>query len=119
VHGRPELHAEIEAVISGLSSEETIERLEGAGIANARMRTVQGFLDHPPLTARARWREVASPVGPLPALTPPATLDGDETVMLPVPEVGEHTATILTKLGYEDGEIAAFRGNAAPKGASR
>jgi crotonobetainyl-CoA:carnitine CoA-transferase CaiB-like acyl-CoA transferase len=38
--------------------------------------------------------------------------------MLPVPEVGEHTATILAELGYEDGEIAAFRGNAAPKGAS-
>jgi itaconate CoA-transferase len=56
VHGRPELHAEIEAAISDLSSEETIERLEGAGIANAWMRTVQGFLDHPPLTAHARWR---------------------------------------------------------------
>ena len=54
VENRSELHADREAVFSGLSSEETTERLEGAGIANARMCTVQGFLDHPQLAARDR-----------------------------------------------------------------
>ena len=41
--------AEIEAILEGISSEEAIERLENAKIANARMRTVGGFLDHPQL----------------------------------------------------------------------
>jgi itaconate CoA-transferase len=100
VENRDELHAEIESVFSGLSSEEAIERLEGAGVANARMRTVQQFLDHPQLEARDRWREFGSPVGPLRGLLPPATLAGAEPVMAPVPEVGEHNEEILAELGY-------------------
>jgi crotonobetainyl-CoA:carnitine CoA-transferase CaiB-like acyl-CoA transferase len=100
VENRDELHAEIESVFSGLSSEEVVERLEGAGVANARMRTVRQFLDHPQLEARNRWREFGSPVGPLRGLLPPATLDGAEPVMFPVPEVGEHNEKLLAELGY-------------------
>ena len=76
VENRPALHAEIEGVFHTLSSEEALEKLEGAGIANARMRTMKGFLDHPQLQARDRWREFGSPVGSLRALLPPATLAG-------------------------------------------
>jgi isochorismate pyruvate lyase len=69
------------------------------------MRTVRQFLDHPQLEARDRWREVGSPVGPLRALVPPATLAGTEPVMKPIPGIGEHTAEILSALrdGQEDG----------------
>src|SRR3712207_5590271 len=56
VKNRPALHDEIEAVFSGLSSGEVIGRLEDAGVANARMRDVRGFLEHPQLEARERWR---------------------------------------------------------------
>jgi itaconate CoA-transferase len=108
VRNRDALHAEIEGVFSGLSSEEVIERLEEAGIANARMRDVKGFLDHPQLEARDRWREFGSPVGPLRALLPPATLDGTEPVMSPIPEVGEHNGTILSELGYGEEEVSAL-----------
>jgi itaconate CoA-transferase len=59
------LHAAIEDILKQLSSEEALEPLDGAKIANARMRTVQDFLEHPQLEARDRWREVESPVGPL------------------------------------------------------
>ena len=97
---RDELHDEIERVFSGFSSEEVIERLEGAGVANARMRTVRQFLDHPQLEARNRWREFGSPVGPLRGLLPPATLAGVEPVMAPIPEIGEHNEKILAELGY-------------------
>src|SRR5215210_5704059 len=99
VANRAELHEEIEGVFSRLTEEEAIERLEGAGIANARMRTVRQFLDHPQLEARDRWREVDSPAGSLRALMPPATLAGTEPVMDPIPEVGEHTEEILAALG--------------------
>ena len=73
VANREALDKEIEGVFKRLSAEEVIERLEEAQIANARMRTVHGFLDHPQLEARDRWREVGSPAGPLRALLPPAT----------------------------------------------
>jgi itaconate CoA-transferase len=102
VENRDELHAEIENVFSGLSSERVIERLEGAGVANARMRTVRQFLDHPQLEARNRWREFGSPVGPLRGLLPPATLDGAEPIMTPIPEVGEHNEKLLAELGYRE-----------------
>ncbi len=106
VSNRDDLHKEIEAILEGLSSEEAIERLEAAKIANARMRTVQSFLDHPQLEARERWREVGSPVGPLRALIPPVTMQGVESAMKPIPEVGEHTDAILEELDLDDGTVA-------------
>jgi crotonobetainyl-CoA:carnitine CoA-transferase CaiB-like acyl-CoA transferase len=102
VENRDELHTEIEGVFSDLSSHEVIERLEGAGVANARLRTVRQFLDHPQLEARNRWREFGSPVGSLRGLLPPATLDGAEPVMAPIPEVGEHNEKLLAELGYRE-----------------
>jgi itaconate CoA-transferase len=106
VENRGALHAEIKGVFSGLTSEEVIERLEGAGVANARMRTVRQFLDHPQLDARNRWREFGSPVGPLRGLLPPATMDGAEPVMAPIPEVGEHNEKIIAEIGYGEGDGA-------------
>jgi crotonobetainyl-CoA:carnitine CoA-transferase CaiB-like acyl-CoA transferase len=103
VANRAELHAEIEAVLGRLSSDEAVERLEGAGIANARMRTIRRFLEHPQLEARDRWRELGSPTGPLRALLPPATLEGVEPVMDPIPSVGEHTEKILAEVEHPVG----------------
>ena len=108
VANREALDKEIEGVFKRLSAEEVIERLEEAQIANARMRTVHGFLDHPQLEARDRWREVDSPAGPLRALLPPATMSGVEPTMAAVPEVGEHTDRILAELGYDEEGIAAL-----------
>jgi itaconate CoA-transferase len=106
VENREELHSEIESVFCSLSSERVIERLEGAGVANARMRTVGQFLDHPQLEARDRWREFGSAVGPLRGLLPPATLEGAEPVMSPIPEVGEHNQKILAELGFGEKDSA-------------
>ena len=113
VENREALEEEISAVFGELSSEEVIQKLEKAGIANARMRTVQDFLDHPQFEARDRWREVGSPAGPLRALLPPATMDGTKPVMAPIPEVGEHTDKILAELGYDDVAVATLRQSAA------
>jgi itaconate CoA-transferase len=113
VENRDDLHQEIEAILEELSSQEAIGRLDDAKIANARMRTVRGFLDHPQLEARGRWREVGSPVGPLRALLPPAIMDGEEPVMAPIPEVGEHTDNILAELGHSDDAVASLRQSAA------
>ena len=100
---RDSLDEEIGRIFGHLTADEVIEKLEEAGIANARLRSVREFLDHPQLRARNRWREVDSPAGPLRALLPPGLPADAEPVMAPIPEVGEHTATILSELGYDQG----------------
>jgi crotonobetainyl-CoA:carnitine CoA-transferase CaiB-like acyl-CoA transferase len=109
VENGKELDEAIDGAFKDLSSEEVISRLDGARIANARMRTVQEFLDHPQLEARDRWREVDSPVGPIRALVPPVTMQGVESVMEPIPEVGEHTDAILEELDLDPDAVGSLR----------
>jgi crotonobetainyl-CoA:carnitine CoA-transferase CaiB-like acyl-CoA transferase len=109
VQHRADLQQAIETILGALPAETIVERLERAHIANARMNTVQEFVQHPQLAARGRWREVESPVGPIPALAPPLNFAGYEPVMGAVPAVGEHTDTILRGLGCTEAMIGAWR----------
>lgn len=68
--------------------------LDAAGIANAALRTPRDLAEHVQLRARDRWRSVATPGGPVPALLPPVDLHGIEPVMGDVPALGAHTASI-------------------------
>ena len=106
---RGEVVALIEGVFADLTAEAVVARLDAAGIANARLNSPDEVWAHPQLKARNRWREVASPVGPLPAVLPPATFDGVEVRMDPIPAIGEHTDSILGELGYDSGRIDALR----------
>ncbi|MFF8595472.1 CaiB/BaiF CoA transferase family protein [Streptomyces sp. NPDC015220] len=93
-----------------LGTDEAQARLEGAGIACARLRDVHEVAGHPQLAARERWREVGTPVGPLRALLPPITLPGGaESRMGDVPALGQHTEALLRAVGMADDEIAALR----------
>ena len=105
VKHRDELDALITNAFSGLTADEVIDRLETAQIANARMNTVEEFIDHPQLAARNRWTEVASPAGPVRALVPPFNFDNMTMPMGAIPAVGEHTDTILGELGFDSDAI--------------
>ncbi len=83
-----------------------IERLDAAGIANARMNDMHDVWAHPQLAARRRWAEVGTPAGPVPALVPPGVAPDAHPRMDPVPALGAHTAAILHELGYDDAAIA-------------
>ncbi len=106
---RNDLDLAINEVLRHLTAAEIVRRLEEAQIANARMNSMQEFLDHPQLAARNRWREVDSPVGRLSALISPADIDGVETVMGPIPALGQHTDDILSEIGFDASTIAAWR----------
>jgi len=106
---RDELDAAITDAFSGLTAKQVIERLEAAQIANARMNTVQELIAHPQLASRDRWREVASPAGPVRMLKPPFNFDGVEALMGPIPSVGEHTDAILGELGIASETVADWR----------
>ena len=101
---RGELQILIEKHFAAFSAEEAIARLEAASIANARLNSMESFLQHPQLHERERLRTVATPCGPLSAFLPAVTVPGVEPVMGSVPAVGEHTASILAELGLSDGD---------------
>jgi itaconate CoA-transferase len=102
---RAEMKALIEAVFANMTAPQIVGLLEQAGIANARLNTMQEFWDHPQLEARNRWREVGSPAGPLDALLPPLNIAGVEPDLSAIPKVGEHTRAILAELGYDSQTI--------------
>ena len=106
---RAEVVALIEGVFAALTAADVVARLDEAGIANARLNSPEEVWAHPQLEARKRWREVGSPVGPLPAVLPPASFDGVDVRMDPIPRIGEHTDAILNELGYGRDEVESLR----------
>jgi crotonobetainyl-CoA:carnitine CoA-transferase CaiB-like acyl-CoA transferase len=89
-----EITARIEAGLAGMTADEAAERLDGIGIANARLRTAAELADHPQLAARDRWRSVDTPGGPVRTLLPPVTVAGWTPSLGPVPAPGEHTEAV-------------------------
>lgn len=106
---REEVDAVVGAATVLLSAGELIELLDKAGVASARLNEIPDVVSHPQLSARDRWREIGSPVGPLRTLLPPIVYD-EQPRMGPVPALGEHTEAVLTELGYPPAEIAALVG---------
>jgi len=109
VQNRQQLDQAMQDVFKKLTAAEIIARLEAAQIANARLNTVQEFVDHPQLEARMRWRTVDSPVGKLRALLPPVTMEHVDTAMNEIPALGQHTDAILGELGFDSETIAGWR----------
>ena len=96
---RKELKAIIESAFTDFSSDDVLDRLQKAGIANARLNDMAGLWAHPQLKARDRWTEVDSPNGMIPALKPAGAAEGFEVRMDPIPSVGQHSEAILKEFG--------------------
>ncbi len=103
---RDALKALVEAAFQPLTALEVEGRLDEAGIGYGRMNDMADLWAHPQLAARKRWREVGSPVGPIPALLPPGANPAFEARMDPVPALGQHSEAILVELGFAQADRA-------------
>ena len=110
---REALLAIVREVFGSMSVQALVERLDAAGIANARMNEMHEVWEHPQLAARGRWTEMGSPVGAIPVLRPPATHSDFEPAMGAVPALGAHTDAILDELGIGTDERRRLRAQKA------
>ncbi|MCT4477314.1 CoA transferase [Peribacillus frigoritolerans] len=101
VSNRDLLKPIINTAFQKLNADQVIDLLEKAKIANARLNTINDLIKHPQLRERNRWREIHSPVGTLKALLPPVTFEDIDVIMNPIPEVGEHTESVLKEFGID------------------
>jgi len=86
-------------VFASLNTTQVVERLDAAGIANARVNDMASLWQHPQLHARQRWRTIATPAGEVAALLPPGQHSAFDYCMGEVPFVGQHNEKILAELG--------------------
>ncbi|MFS0897004.1 CaiB/BaiF CoA transferase family protein [Mycolicibacterium litorale] len=89
------------------------KKADDAGIGNSRYNRPSEVIAHPHLSARDRWRPVATPNGEISALLPPPVIEGFEQQMGAVPGLGQHTDAILSGLGLSADDIAALRAQGA------
>ncbi|MEU7294393.1 CaiB/BaiF CoA-transferase family protein [Streptomyces exfoliatus] len=110
VAGRAATDAVVAAALAPLTAPEALARLDAAGVACARLNSVAELADHPQLTARDRWREVDSPVGPLRSLLPPIVFpDAPEPRPARIPALGQDTDEVLAELGVPEAEVRGLR----------
>jgi itaconate CoA-transferase len=113
VEARRDNRALLEETIENLISErdhtEWLERLKKAELPHGIVRGIAKVLAHPQLIARRFFREVDSPVGRVPVVGNPLRLSDSPARFDPVPALGEQTAAILTRLGYDESQIAQLR----------
>ncbi|MEV6249239.1 CaiB/BaiF CoA-transferase family protein [Streptomyces sp. NPDC051742] len=110
VAGRAATDAVVAAALAPLTAPEALARLDAAGVACARLNSVAELADHPQLTARDRWREVESPVGPLRSLLPPIVFpDAPEPRPARIPALGQDTDEVLAELGVPKAGVEELR----------
>ena len=100
----------VEAAIAGFSSDEIIARLEANDVPCMKVKTRREALDDPQVIANEIVVEMDQPgVGRM-RQARPAALFGDTPSRRPrpAPGLGQHSREILTELGFENTEVAAF-----------
>jgi itaconate CoA-transferase len=106
---RAELDAMIGAWAAGRTLAECRKAAEAAGLGHARLNRPTELLGHPQLVERGRWKEIASPVGPVQGLLPPPESADWDWRLDPIPALGEHTEPVLRELGFSTEDLTAMR----------
>ena len=102
---RDECDAVVAEHTRGFATADLDARLAAAGVPAAQINDMSGLVEHPQLAGRDRWREVATPAGPVRGVLPPMTFRDVELPMGAIPELGAHTDAVLAELGLDAGAI--------------
>jgi itaconate CoA-transferase len=103
------LEEEIEKIFLERDHIEWLERLKKAQLPYGEVRGIAEVLAHPQAVARKLIREVDSPVGKVPVIGNPLRLSNSPARYDRIPDLGEHTESILKELGYDNAAITSLR----------
>lgn len=101
---RQELYQIICEKFSHNTSEEVVQKLETAGIANAKLREISEVWEHPQLEARKRFATVETAAGVVKTSIPPGMSGDVQPRLEPVPSIGQHSDQILAEFGLSRGK---------------
>jgi crotonobetainyl-CoA:carnitine CoA-transferase CaiB-like acyl-CoA transferase len=107
VEHRAALQQTLAAVTRALSGAEVLERLQKAGVPSARVSTMDQVATEPQTEASGMLPPVKHPRVPdFRAVALPIKWDGERPTPTRVPPLlGEHSAEVLTELGYDTATI--------------
>jgi len=87
---RVQLDHILHEVFTAIPHKDLLDKLRDAAIAFGEVNGVEGLSKHPAL----KRVKVDSPTGPLEMVAPPATIDGEQRELGPVPDIGQHSEQI-------------------------
>ena len=96
---RKELYQIICDILKRYTAVEVVEKLEKAGIANAKLNEMKDVWEHPQLEARKRFSQVDTEAGSVRTMVPPGMSGDVEPRLEPVPAIGQHSDDILAEFG--------------------
>jgi formyl-CoA transferase/CoA:oxalate CoA-transferase len=101
----------IDRAFRGRTSAEWIDVLNAAGVANGAVRDIGQMLNDPQLAARNMVETLMHPtVGATQVIGAPIKLsENAASLRTPPPTLGQHTASVLTELGYDADGIETLR----------
>jgi crotonobetainyl-CoA:carnitine CoA-transferase CaiB-like acyl-CoA transferase len=122
VEHRDELTAEIEHALAGEDVRVWLERFAAAGVPAARVQDLGQVLTSRQVGALGLLREQHAPGLAYQSIGPPFQLDGPLAYPAAAPDLGQHSAQILTELGLDPATVSELRATGvvvAPTGAAR
>ncbi len=113
LQNRAELKALMEDALAGKTSDAWWQLFQKVGVPAGPVYTVPEILDHPQVADRGlvgSFTDVPGVGRDIRIVRPGFKLNGEApSVDTPPPRLGEHTAAIMSELGYSDAEIQAMK----------
>jgi formyl-CoA transferase len=108
---RPDLNAEVDAITATRNTQDWVESMNAAGIPCGPIYALDQTFEDPQIKHLGIAQTVQSPeLGPTTLIGQPVRLSRTPNRMESAsPAFGEHTAEILTAIGYGTEEIASLR----------